>query len=229
MNKLELKNPVIQPNDQLSIQVYSNTLNQEQIALYNAVNNGGTASASSSVTPNSGYLVTDDGYIFYPTIGKLYVKGLTNLQLKDTLEAKLKQVSVKDPSVVVRFLNFKVNVLGEVQSPGVKTFTTQRTTILDALAVAGDLTQYGRRDSVLIIRDENGEVKHYNIDLRDANFINSPVFQLKQNDVVYVRPTDNKLKIVKRNPNVDRDLALTLSFLSLITVVISLTTLIKSL
>ncbi|MBN8836649.1 MAG: polysaccharide biosynthesis/export family protein [Sphingobacteriia bacterium] len=227
LSKLELKNPLIEPNDLLSIQVYSNSLNQEQVALYNMVN--GITSGVAAVSPTSGYLVTDDGNIFFPGLGKLYVKGLTSIQLKDSLENKLRRLSVKDPSVVVRFLNFKISVLGEVQSPGVKNLNTQRVTLLDAIALSGDLTAYGRRDSILVIRDENGELKHYNVDLRNTSFINSPVFQLKQNDVVYVRPNDAKLKIVKRNPNVDRDISLTLSVLSLVTVLVSLTTFIKSL
>ena len=96
-------------------------------------------------------------------------------------------------------------------------------TILDALSAAGDLTDQGKRDNILIFREENGEVKHYTVDMRGGNTLfNSPVFQLQQNDMVYVSPNDVKLKTVKRNPNVDRDIQLILSFSSIAIIFISL-------
>ena len=123
---------------------------------------------------------------------------------------------------MVRITNFKINVLGQVASPGVKTFNNTRVTVLDALSAAGDLSDLGRRDSVLVLREENGIIEHYRIDMRNANLYNSPAFQLQQNDIVYVMPSDNKLRVVKRNVNVDRDLSITTTILSLITLTISI-------
>jgi len=166
-------------------------------------------------------LVDEDGNIAYPTFGKLHIAGFTLRQLNDTLRTLLADY-VKEPSLNVRFLNYKINVLGEVRNPGTKSFLNQRVTLLDALGMSGDLTDQGRRDNVLVMREENGTIKTYKVDLRKPDFFSSPAYQLQQNDVVYVSPNDVKLKSVKRNPNVDRDLQLTLGFLSLFTVLLTL-------
>ena len=216
IERLKLSEPVIRPNDQLSIQVYSNSLNQEQVYLYNIANGFGPGMPINGANAIvQGFLVNENGDIFYPNLGKIHTSGLTTLQLKNELEHRLDTL-VKNPQVLIRFLNFKVDVFGEVKSPGAKSFNNQRVTIIDALSSAGDLTDQGKRDNILVFREENGEVKHYTVDLRGGNTLfNSPVFQLQQNDIVYVSPNDVKLKSVKRNPNVDRDLQLTLSFVSL--------------
>ncbi len=215
IQKIEFKEPTIHPKDLLGIQVYSNTLNQEQVSIYNIPNSQG------------GYLVTDEGAIYFPNIGKTKVAGLTLLQLKDSLEIKLKSAYVKEPNVLIKFLNFRVNMLGEVRGPGTKTFTDQNVTIIDAIATAGDLTDQGRRDSILVIRQENGETKHYYVDLRKTDFMNSPAYQLQQNDIVYVKPNDVKLKTVHRNPNFDRDTQIVFTIFGLITSTITLLYLFK--
>ncbi len=224
IGKLKFTEPFIRPNDLLSIQVFSTTLNQEQAAVFNLANNGVPSSAGSQ-SQNSqnatGILVNENGDIFYPYIGKLHVSGLTVLHLKDSLQQRLGDY-VKAPEVLVRIINFKVNVLGQVAQPGVKSFINTRVTVLDALSAAGDLSDLGRRDSVLVLREENGVIEHYRIDMRNANLYNSPAFQLQQNDIVYVMPSDNKLRVVKRNVNVDRDLSITTTILSLITLTISI-------
>ena len=230
IDKLKLTEPVIRPNDLLSIQVYSNSLNQEQVYLYNIANGFGPGIAANTNNQlTQGFLVNENGDIFYPNLGKLHAAGFTTIQLKNQIEQRLDSL-VKNPEVLIRFLNFKVDVLGEVRSPGSKTFNNQRVTIIDALSAAGDLTDQGKRDNVLVFREENGEVKHYTVDLRGGNTLfNSPVFQLQQNDMVYVSPNDVKLKTVKRDPNVDRDLQLTLSFVSLAAFVITLINALKGL
>ncbi len=223
INKLKFTEPFIRPNDLISIQVFSTTLNQEQAAVFNIPNNGvTTAGVQNQNSQNAaGVLVNENGDIFYPYLGKLHVVGLTVLQLKDSLQKRLADY-IKAPEVMVRITNFKINVLGQVSSPGVKTFNNTRVTILDAISAAGDLNDLGRRDSVLILREENGIIEHYRVDMRNANLYNSPAFQLQQNDIVYVLPSENKLRVVKRNVNVDRDLSLTTTILSLITLTISI-------
>jgi len=230
IEKLKLSEPVIRPNDLLSIQVFSNSLNQEQVYAYNIANGFGPGVPFNSAnTSAQGFLVNENGDIFYPNLGKLHAAGLTTLQLKDQIQKQLDSL-VKQPEVLIRFLNFKVDVLGEVKNPGPKTFNNQRVTIIDALSAAGDLTDQGKRDNILVFREENGEVKHYTVDMRGANtMFNSPVFQLQQNDMVYVSPNEVKLKSVKRNPNVDRDLQLTLSFVSIAAFMITIINALKGL
>jgi polysaccharide export outer membrane protein len=231
IEKLKLSEPVIRPNDLLSIQVFSNSLNQEQIYLYNVANGFGPGVMTNAINNPAaqGFLVNENGDIIYPSLGKLHAAGLTVLQLKNIIEHQLDSI-VKKPEVLIRFLNFKVDVLGEVRNPGPKIFNNQRVTIIDALSAAGDLTDQGKRDNILIFREENGQVKHYTVDMRGANnMFNSPVFQLQQNDMIYVSPNDIKLKSVKRNPNVDRDLQLTLSFVSIAAFMITIINALKGL
>ena len=225
IDKIKFTEPLIRPNDLLSIQVFSTTLNQEQAAVFNLANNGVPSSSGNSLSQNNqnatGILVNENGDIFYPYIGKLHVTGLTLLHLKDSLQKRLSDY-VKQPEVLVRIINFKINVLGQVNQPGVKSFINTRVTVLDAISAAGDLNDLGKRSEVLVLREENGEIKHYNIDMRDAKLYNSPAFQLQQNDIVYVGPTENKLRVVKRNVNLDRDLSITTTILSMLTLTISI-------
>jgi polysaccharide biosynthesis/export protein len=222
IGQLALKEPVIKPNDLVSIQVFSNSLDQTQANIYNTANGIQANNANSAQTGATvGFLVDEEGNIAYPTFGKLHIAGFTLKQLNDTLRNLLSDY-VKEPSLNVRFLNYKINVLGEVRSPGSKSFLNQRVTILDALSVSGDLSDQGRRDNILVMREENGTIKTYQVDLRKADFFTSPAYQLQQNDIVYVSPNEVKLKSVKRNPNIDRDLQLTLGFLSLFSVFLTL-------
>ncbi|SJZ99294.1 polysaccharide biosynthesis/export family protein [Sediminibacterium ginsengisoli] len=216
LGKAVFKEPVIQPNDLLSIQVYSGTLSQEQAVLFNLPNAGGAGmqsnNAQGAATAN-GYLVDMDGQIAMPVIGKIKAAGLTRGELAKTVEAKIADY-VKNPNVLVRYLQFKVNVIGEVKAPGTKSFNTDRVTLLDALSASGDLTDFGKRENVRVFRETNGERKVYEVDLRNASFFQSPAYQLQQNDVVYVDAINNKLKLVNANPNVQRDISLVLSLLS---------------
>jgi polysaccharide export outer membrane protein len=197
LGTVNLKDAVIQPNDLLSIQVFSKSLNQDQAVLFNIPNTG------TSVT--SGYLVGTDGKIEMPVIGSIAASGLTRLELSNFLAVKLSPY-VKDPSVLVRFLQFKVNVLGEVRTPGSYNFLTERVTIIDALSAAGDMTENGKRTEVLIIREErNGTRAFYTVDMRSAKLFQSPAFQLQQNDIVYVAATKSKLTRLDENPKAQRN------------------------
>lgn len=134
------------------------------------------------------YIVNSKGDITFPKLGKIHVQGMTVEELTDYLTSRISE-EVKDPIVRVTLANFKVNVMGEVTSPQAVKVTSERFSVLDALAGAGDMTQYGIRDNVLVIRENpDGEKIYRRLNLQDANVINDPYFYLQQNDVVYVEP-----------------------------------------
>lgn len=226
----------IKPNDLLNIQVSSNTLNQEQAAAFNAANYGGAIGTNSAMMNQQqmggastiGFLVDESGNIKYPMIGSIAVNGLTRQALAKLLEDTLEHKElVKQPVVQVRFLQLKVNVLGEVKSPGTKSFTADRITILDAISAAGDLTDRGRRDNIAIIREEQGVKKTYNINLLNTNFISEQGFQLQQNDIIYVRANNIKLKETNFDPQFMRDIQIGLSVASGMSFLINLFLLFK--
>jgi polysaccharide export outer membrane protein len=172
------------PKDLLAIQVISNSLNQDQTALFNL---GG----------QQGYLVDAEGKIDMPLIGEVNVAGQTREQLEKNLENKIRP-HVLNPQVKVRIQNFSVNVMGDVGGPGTKTFANDRVTILDAISASGDLLPTGRRDNVTVIRDDGkGNKQIHEIDLRSTTLFSSPVYQLHQNDIVYVNANEQKLKSLK--------------------------------
>jgi polysaccharide biosynthesis/export protein len=183
--KTKIEEVTIKPKDLLNIQIFSNTLNQEQAAPYNI---GG----------QQGYIVSLDGKIQLPGqgLGEMVVAGQTRDQLQKNIRMKLLPY-VKEPVVTVRIQNFTINVLGEVGAAGTKTFPTDQVTILDAIGASGDLLPTGRRDNVTVIRETNGVKQIHEIDLRSAALFESPVYQLQQNDIVYVNANNTKLKAVK--------------------------------
>ena len=207
----------IQKNDQLSITVGGT--NPPDLAI---LNSAGSAAASSNpalgTSPNAGFLVEADGNIKVPFIGKIKVEGLTRLQLEDTLTELFKDYT-KNPFVNVRFLNYSYSVLGEVSRSGKFTMSSERTTIIDALTMAGDITTLGRRENVLVIREENGERKFARVNLLEKNIFNSPYFYLRTNDVVYVEPV--KSKFIART-GVSQYLTIAAVGISLILTIISL-------
>jgi len=229
---ISFKPLIIQPNDNLSIYVSSNTINQEQAVIFNVFNNGGntlTNGTNQTATPTSGYLVDQNGYIRFPMLGMVKAAGLTRTEFSDYLQEQLSSKAlVMEPIVQVRFLQIKINVLGEVKSPGTKIFTSDRITIIDALGAAGDLSDMGRRDNIKLIREEQGDQKVYTVNLLDAGFMSQEGYQLQQNDIVYVYANNTKLKEIKYNPNVSRDLGVTTSILSTLSFVVSLFILFKN-
>ncbi|MCY7422284.1 MAG: polysaccharide biosynthesis/export family protein [Chitinophagaceae bacterium] len=134
--------------------------------------------------------VDDDGYILYPQLGPIKAVGLTRNQLRDLLINKLK-VYLVDPVVLVDFANFKITVMGEVAKQGTIDVKTSKINILEAIAQAGDITQYGRKESVTIIREKNGLREFGYVNLLSHNFFTSPYYRLQQNDIIYVR-SENK-------------------------------------
>ena len=193
--------PRIQPDDELFIQVLSQNL--EATAAYNIpVINPGTRKMMSDVTTpqQQTYVVDSNGDITMPMIGKVHAAGLTTEQLRDKI-IELVSRDVKDPEVNVRLVSFNVNVAGEVNKPGSQTVTTQRYSILDALSAAGDLTEYGERNNVLIVREENGKRVAHRINLNSSDLLESPYFYLQQNDYVYVTPNEIRQANSKYNQN----------------------------
>lgn len=144
------------------------------------------------------YLVDSNGDIDFPVLGKLNTSEKNVEQFKEEITRYLNKY-IKNPIVNIRTINFKISVLGEVNRPGYYNVPDGKITILDALALAGDLTIYGRREDILLVRD-NGAIKQ-RIDLTDANFINSSSYFLKQNDILYISPNESKQKVAKQDPN----------------------------
>lgn len=182
----------IMPKDILSIDVFYPEDNEaaESFNIGALSSNSGGSGSSSSTT----YLVDNNGNITFPLLGELHVGGLTKGELEEVIADKIAGAYLKNkPLVTVSMENFKFCVLGEVGSPGVKTISNGRVNIFEAIAMAGDLTIYGRRKDVKLIReDQYGEKSIVELDLTDANIINSPYYHLQQNDILYVTP--NKIK-----------------------------------
>jgi polysaccharide export outer membrane protein len=162
-----------------------------------------SASGTSGGATPQGYQVSLAGTIDMPIIGSIKAAGLTREQLQQILSQKLTPY-VKDPSVIVRFLNISINILGEVRSPGIQNFNIDKITILDAISAAGDLTDYAKREDIMVIREEAGRRNFYTIDLRNGNFFQSPAYQLQPNDIVYVGANKTKLKTLNVDPEAQR-------------------------
>lgn len=168
-----------------------------------------------------GYLVDVNGDIDFPILGKLHVAGLTRLELRELIKNKLIEGDlIKDPVVTVQFLNFKVSVMGEVARPGSFNIQGDRITLLEALSMAGDLTIYGRRDRVAVIREKDGQRTILFHDLRSADVFTSPCYYLQQNDIVYVEP--NKAKSEQSGINQNNSVSVWLSAVSVLAAVASL-------
>ena len=168
-----------------------------------------------------GYLVDQNGDIDFPILGKLHVEGLTRMQVTELIKQKLMEEDlIKDPIVTVQFLNFKVSVMGEVARPGTFDISGDRITLLEALSMAGDLTIYGRRDRVAVIREKDGKRRILYHDLRSSDIFQSPCYYLQQNDIVYVEP--NKAKTGQSRINSNNSVGVWLSAVSVLASITSL-------
>lgn len=196
----------IQKGDQLVI--FVSAKNMEVVRPFNqGYYTSPNPSTTTSPNTEKTYLVDSEDSIDFPILGKLSITGKTLEQLKAELTDRI-SVYVKNPVVTVRLANFKVTVLGEVTRPGQYTIPEGQTTLLNAIGLAGDLTIYGKRDDILMVRNENGTITKERINLMNANFINSPYFQLKQGDVIYVSANQTKEKISRQDPNTNLYLAI---------------------
>ena len=165
------------------------------------------------------YLVDANGSIEFPVLGKLKVSGLSRTEVLQMLQQKI-GVYIKNPIINLRIMNFKVSVQGEVNLPGSYPIASERVTLIEALTMAKDLTIYGKRNNILVIREIDG-VKSYNrVDITQANFINSPFYYLAQNDVIYVEPNRNKINGAAIGPNTGVIISATSLLIALITILL---------
>lgn len=221
-NITNFKESTIQTDDILGITVISS--NPESNVLFNAAGDGravgrvmdGRMSYDDNAV-NAGYLVDPDGYIDFPVLGRVKLGGLTKQEAKARLISELDKY-VKEPTVNIRFLNFRVTVIGEVKNPSTFTIPSEKINILEALGLAGDMTAYGKRDNVLLIREEEGVRTLTRVNLNSKNVLNSPNFYLSQNDVIYVEP--NKVKEAQATTNT-RIVSYILAAVSVTTLIIS--------
>jgi polysaccharide export outer membrane protein len=208
--------PIIQTNDLLSIIVSSS--NPEASAVFNAPNESTMPTSQAANTANTltiGYMVNQNGDIQFPILGQIHAAGLTKYQLATDLTRQLRDKKLLiDPIVTIRYLNFRVSVMGEVNRPGVYSTPVEKLTILEALSFAGDATIYGLKNNVILVREtEKGDKIIQHIDLTQTGIFSSPYFYLRSNDVLIVQ-TDVR-KITK-----DRNAALVPIILSLVSLTI---------
>lgn len=164
------------------------------------VGNNEIGTSQSSQAGTQGYLVDNDGNILFPVLGKIFVQNKTMSQVRSDLEARLLEY-LSDPMVTIRQLNFNITVLGEVKKPGQYTSASDKVTLLQALGMAGDMTDNGDRTKVKLVRHENGADHTYVINFTDQNITSSPYYYMQQNDVLYIEPDTNKKIIANSNPN----------------------------
>ena len=238
LSQIQTVEPVVQRGDLLSIIVYSD--NPTTTALYNqplitsaaaattatsagagtegeTVGGGTTLPGNTPSTP--GYLVDDRGNIQFQGLGLIHVYGLTVQELRDTLDARLTPY-LKNPYYTIRFLNYKFTMLGEVNHPGIFSIPGQHINLLEALGLAGDMTFYGRRDNILVIRENNGKREFGRLDLTKPDVLTSHYFYLQQKDVVIVEAT--KKKVAASDQVTTRNISLALAAASTMAIIYSI-------
>lgn len=195
LNEVYKYTPTLKPDDLLVITI--SALDLESTLPFNQQNpyNSTTSSSENMTSTNprlKTYLIDENGEIDFPVLGKLKLGGLTRSQAMDFMREKLR-VYIKEPSVNIHISNFRITVLGEVSKPGTYTLSNEKITILEALGLAGDLTIYGKRKDIIVIRDMNGNKTFTHVDLTTNEIFRSPVYYLSQNDVIYVHPNGAKI------------------------------------
>lgn len=212
----------IQSKDKLSILINSQDLRLTNLFNLPIVSQQVGQESSLNISRGmSGYTVDSKGNIDFPVLGKLNVQGMTREEIAAYIKTELQSHDlVKDPVVTVEFMNLTFSVMGEVNNPGRYSIDKDNITVLDALSQAGDLTIYGKRDNVLVLRNENGTQRVYAVNLCSGNQLySSPVYYLQQNDVVYVEPNNTKARQSTVNGNNVRSTSFWISLASLLTTV----------
>lgn len=212
----------IQARDKLSIIISSK--NPELSALFNlpitSAQDKNDALSAGQQPKLLGYIVDSNGNIDFPILGSLKVDGLTRKELSDLIKTRIiSENYIQDVIVSVEFTNLKFSVLGEVKAPGTYSIDGERLTILEALGIAQDLTIYGKRDNIMVIREINGERITYSIDIRSTDTFSSPAYYLQQNDVVYVQPNKVRAGQSTVNDNNFKSVTLWTSIAALLTTV----------
>jgi polysaccharide export outer membrane protein len=214
----------IQPDDLLSIKVRA--LDMETTIPYNIDTETSLNSGSNSLQSTRallGYLVDKEGNIDFPQIGSIKAAGKTTDELKNDIEMALKPF-LNDPAIQVRFFNFRVTLMGEVNKPGTYIIPTERISILDAIGQAGDLTVYANRANLLLIREQEGKREYVRLNLQDRNIFNSPYFYLVQNDLIYIEPVELKTASIRdQSQSITPWISVVGTVVSLIISIISLT------
>lgn len=212
----------IVPEDELTILVSSSV--PEATAMFNQpqANTARRGDMTTQPAPRlQTYIVNKDGDIVMPVLGCLNVVGKTTREVEQMIVSRVSS-TVKDPFVRVELIGFYVNVMGEVKNPHRIYVNSERFTLLDALSAAGDLTDFGERDKVLVIREENGKQTYHRLSLADSNIFSSPYFYMQQNDVVYVEPNQIRIDNSKYNQNNAYKLTVISTIVSAASVVASL-------
>jgi|SRR5690554_17513 len=197
-------NPIIRPNDILMINVSADDMDVAMPfnLLAPAQNMQQMRQQTLGIAREiQGYIVDADGTIQFPILGELQVGGMTRQDLLKMLYSRIGE-HIQNPIINVRITNYKVTIIGEVTRPGAYSIGDERVTLLEALGMAGDLTIYGKRDNILIIREENGLKNYKVIDLTKSDFLHSDFYYLQQNDVVYVQPNGPQVQASAYNRNV---------------------------
>jgi polysaccharide export outer membrane protein len=183
----------LKKGDILNIKVFG--CDEESIKIFNIPttnNQNANRNYFSGGTPSNGYLINKIGEIDFPLIGKIKLSELSIEEATDLIKFKL-NTYLKDPKVSIQIQNFKITILGDVKNPGTIEVPNEKITLIEAIGIAGDLNITAKRKNILLLRDENGIKKQYRIDLTNSNFINSPIYCLEQNDIIYVEANQAKI------------------------------------
>ena len=237
LSEIKIPPAVIRKGDLLSIIVYSDNpaataLFNQSLITVNSANGasansgpggGGTGSSAGAVSAGSpttpGYLVDETGNIQFQGLGQLHVEGLSKDQLKDTLDSRLKAY-LKNPYYTIRFMNYRFTMLGEVTHPGIFSIPGEHVSLLEAIGLAGDLTFFGRRDNVLVMRENEGKREWARLDLTKPDMMTSPYYYLQQNDVVYVEA--NKKKVAANDVVTARNITIAATIVSTLAILYSI-------
>jgi polysaccharide export outer membrane protein len=209
---------IIKPDDLLNITITA--LDIEAVRPFNlaAVTYATSSNSAIGVAQQQSYLVDTNGDIDFPVLGKLKIGGLTRDETINLLKDKLSPDYIKEPNVNIRIANYKISVMGDVQRPGSYNIPNERITILDALALAGDINISGQRNNILIIREEENKKVQYRVDIRSNNLLTSPVYYLQQNDVVYVEPNYARIQSASANSNTSLVISISSVLIAILTI-----------
>ena len=213
----EYSDPKIQPNDLLQISVQ--TIDPQATNMIGTQSGSAANGQTSGSTTTPGYLVDQNGEIEMPLVGRIKVAGLTTVEVRNAVAQRASQY-YKNPVVNVRYANMTITVLGEVTRPGPISVPTEKLNIIDAIGMAGDLTMGGKRDNIILLREENNQKVFYNVNLNDRSLFQSPYFYLRQRDVLYVPPTKNR--VASTDVTTTRTLAFLSTAVSIATLIIAL-------
>lgn len=209
----------LQPKDQISILVKS-----KDPAMSNLFNKGINTNINAGQTSGnmyiSGYTLGPDGDIDFPVLGKLHIKGLSRYEAEQTIQEKLQEEQLKDANVTVEFMNLHYTVTGEVNRPGLYPIQKDAVTLFEALGQAGDISVYGKRDSVMVVRDIDGTRKAYVLSLNSAkDILLSEAYYVRQNDLIYIKANDTKARQSLATGNETRSISFWLSLASVFTTI----------